>query len=229
MMRVETDAGTALVMAASAVMPTDAKRVAVPRLRQSHIFAPDPHGHYVEPHWCGRRLLDAESFDPVILDPCCGWGRILEAALAAGHRALGSDIIDRGAAARVPGVEFRVADFLRDSPIAQPPFSIVGNPPFDQLQEFVERALTLRVCKFAFIWRLERLAAARWLRATPLARVYLLNPRPSMPPGHHIESGGYVGGDSHDYCWLTFEHGYTGRPEMLWLVRGKANMAGSEP
>ena len=204
------------------------------RLRQSHIFAPDPHGHYVEPYWCSRRLFDVERFEQTIWDPCVGWGRILEAALAAGHHAVGSDIIDRGTADRVSGnFVFLLGDFLGDDDpfmkgliegLARTAFSIISNPPFNRLPDFVARALALRVRKFVFLWRLQRLAAARWLQETPLARVYLLNPRPSMPPGSHIEAGGYVGGDSHDYAWLIFEHGYVGRPEIRWLVRDEVGM-----
>jgi hypothetical protein len=47
----------------------------------------------------------------------------------------------------------------------------------------------------------------------------MLTPRPSMPTGTHIEAGGYVGGDSHKYCWLIFERGYDGAPELRWLFR----------
>jgi len=32
------------------------------------------------------------------------------------------------------------------------------------------------------IWLARRLNAARWLANTPLTRVYLMSPRPSMPP-----------------------------------------------
>jgi hypothetical protein len=154
----------------------------------------------------------------VIWDPCCGWGRIPQAAVAAGYRAIGSDIVDRGAASKT-GITFRRIDFLCNPPVVRLPFSIIGNPPFDRLQEFVARALALGARKVAFIWRIQRLAAARWLQGTPLARIYLLTPRPSMPPGSHIEAGGYVGGDSHDYAWLVFERGHNGRPELHWLLR----------
>ena len=166
----------------------------------------------------------------MIWDPCCGWGRIMQAAIDAGYRTVGSDIVDRDPVNKVAG-EFMwfQNDFLCDDngplvkgaieSLTRKPFAVVSNPPFDKLPEFVDRALGLGARKVAFIWRLQRLAAARWLRDTPLARIYLMNPRPSMPPGHHIEAGGYVGGDSHDYCWLVFTPGYTGAPEIHWLRR----------
>jgi len=66
-----------------------------------------------------------------------------------------------------------------------------------------------------------RLNAARWLENTPLQRIWLLTPRPSMPPGQHILDGGKVGGGKSDYCWLVWEHGYSGLPEIRWLHREK--------
>jgi hypothetical protein len=33
---------------------------------------------------------------------------------------------------------------------------------------------------------------------------------------------GKVGGGKSDYCWLVFEHGYNGQPEMRWLHRDEA-------
>jgi hypothetical protein len=73
--------------------------------------------------------------------------------------------------------------------------------------------------KVALIWLARRLNAARWLQGTPLARVYLLTPRPSMPPGHVILAGEKLGGGKHDFCWLVFEHGHVGPPELRWLRR----------
>jgi hypothetical protein len=200
------------------------------RPRATHAWPKDPYGHYVEPHWCSRRLFDVERFEQTIWDPCAGWGRILQAAIDAGYCTFGSDIVYRDATSKVSGnFVFFLSDFLGDDDepfvksviktLTRAPFSIAGNPPFNLLPEFVERALELGARKVAFLWRLQRLAAARWLQETPLARVYLLNPRPSMPPGTHIEAGGFVGGDSHDYCWLVFERGYAGRPEICWLRR----------
>jgi len=66
---------------------------------------------------------------------------------------------------------------------------------------------------------LRRLNAAHWLRDTPLARIYLLTPRPSMPPGHVILAGEKPGGGSQDFCWLVFFHKHKGPPELRWLHR----------
>jgi hypothetical protein len=51
---------------------------------------------YVEPRWCVELMLDAETFDGDVLDPCCGIGTIPSVCLARGIFARGSDIVDRG-------------------------------------------------------------------------------------------------------------------------------------
>ena len=60
-----------------------------PQPRHAHIFPRAARGHYVEPAWPSTRLFEVEDFGPassVILDPGCGWGRILRAAADAGYR-----------------------------------------------------------------------------------------------------------------------------------------------
>jgi hypothetical protein len=53
----------------------------------------------------------------------------------------------------------------------------------------------------------------------PLARVLMLTPRPSMPPGRYIKAGGKVGQGRVDFCRLIFEQGWKGAPELGRLHR----------
>lgn len=177
--------------------------------RDSRIFTRQEHDHYVEPEWCSERLFDVEAFSGPIWDPCCGWGRIVDSAAAHGHLAHGSDIVDRAG-------RFGVKDFLTEP---GPSWDIVCNPPFDLSRRFAEQALKLTKGKVAMIWLWRRLPAARWLAETPLARVWLLTPRPSMPSGKFIAKGGKVGGGTQDFCWLVWDRSHSGPPEMLWLKR----------
>jgi hypothetical protein len=64
-----------------------------------------------------------------------------------------------------------------------------------------------------------RLNAARWLHGTPLQRVWLLTPRPSMPPGETILRGERPGGGKTDFCWLVWDRGYVGAASIDWLHR----------
>jgi len=169
--------------------------------------------HFVEPQWVSERLFEEEKFAGWIYDPACGFGRIVESATAAGLKAYGSDLADRDYGIR--------RDFFKHNKRHD---NIVTNPPFDQLEAFARHAVELSKCKTAVIAPTARLNAARWLRELPLRRILLLTPRPSMPPGHVVKSGGKTTGGKQDYCWLIFERGYVGRPELDWLHRdgGKA-------
>jgi hypothetical protein len=51
--------------------------------------------------------------------------------------------------------------------------------------------------------------------------VYLLTPRPSMPPGAWIAAGNKPGGGTLDFCWLVFSKRHRGEPQLQWLHRDK--------
>lgn len=182
------------------------------RERRSHIWKRETHDFYVEPCWVSERLFEVESFKGAVQDPCCGWGRIPEAAKRARLTATGADLVDRGYA------DGTVKDFFAST---QRHDNIVCNPPFsgDTTQRFAQHALTLARSKVAIISLVAKLNAAHWLRRTPLRRIWLLTPRPSMPPGHVIAAGEKPGGGKKDFCWLIFEVGYTGPWETKHLHR----------
>jgi hypothetical protein len=165
--------------------------------------------HYVEPFWVSERLFQEEGFKGRVYDPCCGFGRIVISALQAGHPAYGSDITDRG-------WDSTLQDFLKHEGRHD---NIVTNPPFDRIEEVTSHAVALARHKVAIIMPTARLNAARWLEDLPLSRVWLLTPRPSMPPGHVILADGKIGGGKSDYCWLVFDVVNGGPVEMKWLRR----------
>lgn len=172
--------------------------------------------HYVEPFWCSERLFAEERFPGLIFDPCCGFGRIPEAAKKDGYSAIGTDLVDRGYRDL-----FATCDFMTAKRIIPQVFSIVCNPPFNIAPAFALRALETDARKVAMILPTARLNAAHWLRETPLSRVWLITPRPSMPPGHVITKGEKPGGGKMDFAWIIFEKGHVGPPELRWLRRDK--------
>jgi hypothetical protein len=196
------------------------------RPRHAHIFARDPHGHYVEPLWCSARLFEVESFGAPgarLLDPACGWGRILKAAYDAGYTAIGSDVVDRRddphAFANFP---FTVSDFLISSPTGSV-WSVVTNPPFNHIPKFCDHALTVAIFKVAVLVPLRRIVAAHWLQRLPLETIWLLTPRPSMPPASYIAAAKKPGGGGQDFCWLVFNKQIAGGgwPKLRWLHRDR--------
>lgn len=180
----------------------------IKRPENSHIWQREEHEHYVEPEWCSTRLFSVETFDGAVWDPACGFGRIPKAASAAGYEASGSDIASRGYGAKM---DFFSCTYGWDN--------IVSNPPFNIFREFAEHSLQVAMHKVALVWLVRTLPAARWLQDTPLARIWFLTPRPSMPPGHVITAGEKPGGGKQDFCWLVWDHAHTGPVTAGWLHR----------
>lgn len=186
------------------------------RARASHIWDREENEWYCEPRWIGRRLFEAERFDGPVCDPCCGLGNMLEGALAFGHAVDGYDLVDRGC---LHLTETR--DFLTST---QRFANFAGNPPFELIEQFALHALSLVERKVAFVVPIRRLnAAGRWLKATPLYRVWFLAPRPSMPPGHEYlrlqALGKEPSGGTQDFAILVWLKGYEGEPVTRWLHR----------
>jgi|SRR6516225_7510245 hypothetical protein len=179
------------------------------RPRASHIFDRDRDDFYSEPEWCSRRLFAVEEFTGPIWDPACGLGTIPRAAKAAGLDAFASDIANHGHGS--------LQDFLKAPAPTTTAFNIVTNPPFTLAREFVERAIELGATKTAIIFPIRRLNAAHWL--TALARIWLLTPRPSLPPGKLIAAGMKPGNGTNDFCWLVLDRTHKGPPTMGWLHR----------
>jgi len=181
----------------------------------AHVWRKESNGFYVEPEWCSKRLFQAETFTNSIWDPCCGVGHIAESAHRAGYEVFASDIVDRGYQHFNGCLDFLQCERPRGA-------NYVFNPPFDHVEAFVRHALSMirtKKGKIATIFLQRRLNAAHWLAELPLARVYLLTPRPSMPPGQVIAAGEKPKGGNQDFCWLVFCHQQKGPPELRWLHR----------
>jgi hypothetical protein len=185
-----------------------------PRELNAHLWARHPDDFYVEPFWVSERLFEVERFPGSILDPACGLGRIVMSARNAGYQAFGEDKVERSYFCE------REHDFLSDLRFG--PDSIVSNPPFGIAQQFAVEAINAARLKVALLlptlW-LHGDERSRWLAETPLRRVLILTPRPSMPPGPVIEAGIAPGGGKNDFSWFIWEAGFSGAPEIGWLRR----------
>jgi hypothetical protein len=183
--------------------------------RHAHVWVPQPECWYVEPPWCSNRLFDVEVFIQEVIDPCCGGGNIVRAAREHHLPTVGWDLVDRG----FPGTVVR--DFLTYSGPA--PRNLVFNPPFGIARAFIEHAVKIARHKIAALFPVARLNAAQWLRQLPLSRVWLLSPRPSMPPGEYLARGEKPQGGRVDFAWLVMVRGFSGSPELRWLHRDEGN------
>lgn len=197
----------------------------------------DPDAWYQEPIWCAERLFQDEVFHGGIIDPCAGTGTIVRAARAAGVRAEGYDLRDRGAGGLVtPDHDFFTGHYL---PGIFPCANIVSNPPYStwgQLgrekpspeamdrseDEFLRIALRRATGKVAVLLPTGWISAddrSRWIEALPFYREYRLTPRPSIPSGGHLAEGGKRGGGKTDFSWFVFLNGFQGDPTVHFLRR----------
>jgi hypothetical protein len=170
-----------------------AKRAQVKRERQ-------PEGWYTEPRWCDAQLFASVRFKGPIHDPCCGEGRIPEAAIAAGYTATGSDLMHRGYG--TGGVDFHKDNTKRTTLIFNPPSN---NRTRIYVDPFIHHALDVATDTVAIIVPAPFLCGRNrfWdlYKPCPPALVLACAQRPSMPPGGENipEKGGTA-----DYIWLIW-------------------------
>lgn len=195
------------------------------RERKSHVWVRSEGDWYIEPAWCSERLFEDERFDGEIVDPACGVGTIVGAALRAGHEAVGCDKVSRGFG------NFPIHDFmLAEWRCGDRPDNIVSNPPFklcrikDGLVSFPKLALQRARRKVALLLPTDWIQGdkrARWLAETPLYRVYFMCPRPSMPPGEAVLAGAKAEGGKQDFAWFVWLQGFEGTATVHWLFRDR--------
>lgn len=191
--------------------------------KNAHLWARHPQDWwYVEPEWTSERLFAVEKFEGGILDPACGLGRIVRSAEKSGLHAVGMDIEPRSDAVMI-AIDFLSGDFpweILDSESGGECQNIASNPPFGCADRFIEKALRITPDKVAMLlptrW-MNGAARGAWLETTPLLRVWLLGPRPSMPPGPVIEAGEKPGNGTIDFAWFVWQRGYAGKPHLGWL------------
>jgi hypothetical protein len=179
--------------------------------KKAKVWAKASHDWYVEPRFAVELLLEHERFPGGVYDPCCGQGTIVKACLDQGLPAVGSDLIRR--MYNRPSWFLGAADFLaRRWPLAIKP-NIISNPPFYRakgVEVFIRRALAIPniqkvavYCDIRFLTS-EGRANGLFQKFTP-ARVWIISPRPSCPPGEYLAQGNEAGGGQADWCWLVFE------------------------
>ena len=188
------------------------------------VWPVDPHNWYVEPAACTAQLIEQEGFLGRSYDPACGQGNIVETLIAMGGDAFGTDVVRRTDAPWFKGVR----DFLAPGSVAYHD-NLICNPPFFRAkgtEAFIRRALAVTPGKIAIFTDMKFLAGSRranglYREARP-ARVYIITPRPSCPPGEYLKAGNKAAGA--DYCWIVWDKTApsTGT-SMLWLTKDGAD------
>lgn len=202
--------------------------------RKSHVWSKHPDNWYVEEPWCAERLFNRIGFAGTIHDPCCGMGTIPRAARKAGYHVTGSDIANRAFATHHTDPGFKIVRYQDDRRIHD---NIITNPPFDDVNKcpwpFIRWALTHVHHQVALLVPFKWFSGdkrSRLLETLPLTAIYVLTPRPSMPPGDALlemrKRGEEPGGGKEDFAWAIFhpsgrKMGST-RPLLGWIHRDGA-------
>ena len=156
--------------------------------------------------------MSVERFRGRVWEPACGDG-MMSKVLETKYRVISTDVADRGYGE--PGV-----DFLAQTKARAP--NIVTNPPFNLINAFVPKALSLTTGKVALLARLSFLEGTRRrvMFTTTLARVWVFSGRVAIPHARSRRDG-YVNKDDKGgmiaFAWYVWEHGHEGPPALGWL------------
>lgn len=186
----------------------------------------DDHAWFIDEPFCTDLLLRQEVFPGTTLDPCCGMGQTLMAMERDGYspaRLFGADLVDRCSDRRDAwSGRVTVRDFLTWHPEDDHrPDNIIMNPPFGGgllVEQFIERARAVARCRVAALVRADFLGSQRrvtWWHANKPQRLYMLAPRPSMPPGEEWIGGAIAAaGGYNEYIWCVWDR--TAEPSRAW-------------
>jgi len=160
-------------------------------------------------------LLQAETFDKNIWEPCAGHHLIVDKLKEHGYNVYASDI------AEYEGYEHAIHDFINED------FSkdfiwtgdIITNPPYNLSTDFTVKALDVLQPghKLAMFLRLQYLEGAtrynKVFKENPPKTVYVFTNRQTSSKVDDFTTGSAIA-----YCWYVWEKGYKGDTTIKWLA-----------
>lgn len=158
-------------------------------------------------------LLQRETFDKNILEPCIGGGHIAKVLEKHGYNVTGMDIIDRGYPNTI------IQDFLEyDTPFDG---DIVTNPPYGLALPMVQKALDTiptghKVAMFLRIQFLEGKKRYEFYQDNPPKAVYVYSGRMGCARNGNFDPS--VSTSAMCFCWFVWEKGYKGEPVIRWIL-----------
>jgi len=178
----------------------------------------NPRDFYRTPEWCIELLLESESLMPVVYDPACGDGAILEVLQDWFHTVHGMELDAATAlqASQALDTPIAVGDYLDPDTVHPFRADVVMNPPYRLAAEFVRAALErseprTKVCA---LLRLGFLGSSRTRMDlvgpdSELKSVYVLGKRPSFTGDSKT--------DASSYAWFVWQVGHIG-PSTVAVV-----------
>tara|TARA_Y100000310_G_scaffold327982_1_gene395264 strand:+ start:406 stop:984 length:579 start_codon:yes stop_codon:yes gene_type:complete len=176
--------------------------------------------YYTQPE-VTRALLEAVSFRGRLWEPACGRGDMSKVLLGAGYEVVSTDLYNHGYA-------IDRTDFLKVPIAPADVLSIVTNPPYTAVEEFIEHALVLTAPVSGMVAMLGRhefdcAKGRRWLFAECLSfsKKLSLNFRPRW--GAWETAAKEKAGPRHNFAWFIWDHLHEGPPTIGWLERPAAD------
>jgi hypothetical protein len=152
-------------------------------------------------------LLKVESFKGPIWECACGDGSMSKVLESFGHTVISTDIEPREYGTPL--------DFFFGASLLA--LNIVTNPLFYLLNSWIERCAMFQPDKFALLAKLAALETqerSHILERTKLTRNWIFRARQTIwREGEALtDNGGMIA-----FCWLVWEKGYQGKPEIGWI------------
>ena len=180
-------------------------------MKIAHPLSERGHDLYETPAEATDALLRAEKLPQNLWEPACGPGAIVRVLRRAGHKVLGSDLVDYGS----PDQDHGGWDFLLERQLPKladgnAVEAIVTNPPFKLASEFVEHALKLcpRVIMLLRLTFYESKRRNSILDGGQLARVHVFRNR--LPMMHRANWDGPKVSNPTAFGWFAWDRDHGG-------------------
>lgn len=183
---------------------TDTQKVSKIDIRQRHDY-------YATHPSVVRDLLEVETFEHCILEPCCGGGIMAEEIKNEGYDVEAYDIVCRGYGRQADFLTYKFKKGERD---------IITNIPYFDVVPFLRRAIELCKQKAAILMPLRYLSSQErfnFYQHYPPSRVYIYTNRICIAKNGHFEQ--YNKGQNLEiYAWYIWDKSYHGAPIIKWIT-----------
>ena len=161
---------------------------------------------YATPPEASQQLLDVESFEGKIYEPCCGQGHISKVLINNGYDVESSDLINRGYGDS--NIDFLMEYKKRDN--------IITNPPYGRLlMQFVRQAHNIADKKIALLLKLTFLEGQErkeFFKECPPTRVHVFSKRLALMKNGKSYEGGMMA-----LAWFVWDKSSDKTTTVNWL------------
>lgn len=169
-----------------------------------------PFDFYETPSYAVDKLLEKESFEGNILEPCSGNGAISKILEQSGYEVISSDLRTDNIYGQ-SGIDIFSLKGIQAS-------NLITNPPYGRkILNLVQHSLTLADMKICLLMRLGFLEAQSrydfFKHETTLKNVYIFSKRINMSINGDVITGGRM-----TFAWFVWDKRYHDRPKIDWLL-----------